>query len=756
MMTDRRHSHAPPLLAALASLLELRGNNISIQRLAAGLPGGIAPPTAADCLNAAEAAGAAPRLLHQPKLADIPCPALPCVLILQDGKDGHVLQDDNPSHILQDGDIGQDPEDGGEDKTRACVLLDMDAASGQATVILPENQPVPTRIALGDLEQDYSGYAIFIPQAARRDPRGDSLHTPDPGHWFWKVLREYASIYRDVALASFVVNLLSLASPLFIMNVYDRVVPNNAIPTLWVLALGLLAAHAMDFVLRNLRGYFVDVAGRNADVIIGSRLMDRVLHMRLDNKPESTGGLVNNLREFEQIRDFFGSTSLLALFDLPFLFVFIFLVAYIGGPLVSLALAALPLMLFFVWCLHYPFQRSMERQFTQNMQKNSLLVEIISGLETIKCTLAQGRMKKLWEDAVDASAKESTRARRLASLANTGSLFITYLINAGVIVWGVYRITEGQLTQGGLIACVILVSRALSPLMQISSMITQMQRSRVALKALHQIMRIPVEQSETQVAQSGGLSPDLAVEQLRFSYPGSPRPALIVDDLRISPGERIGIVGSTGSGKSTLARLLIGLYQPQEGSILFGGVDIRQIDQAELRDRIAYLPQENILFYGSVRDNIALGNPWLNMRQISQAAELTGVADFVKKHPLGYDMPVGERGSGLSGGQRQAVALARTLARNPEIFVLDEPSSNLDIHSERNLMQRLQSHLRGKTLVIMTHRPSLLGLVDRLVLLRDGSVALDGPRAEVLRSLQYDDVKMSPDAPGRIADARYG
>ena len=704
-----RRVFAPPLLVALATLLRLRGSNISIQRLAAGLPGGFTPPTIQDCLNAAHAVGTMPRLLHKPKLADIPAPTLPCLLLLQGDSDG---------------------------QAQACVLLETDAASGQATAIFPENEPESTHVRLGDLEQRYAGYAVFTPQTPLRDARGESLHTAGPGNWFWSVLREYAPIYRDVALASFVVNLLTLASPLFIMNVYDRVVPNNAIPTMWVLAIGLLAAHAMDFLLRNLRGYFVDVAGRNADVIIGSRLMERVLHMRLDNKPESTGGLVNNLREFEHIRDFFGSTTLLALFDLPFLFLFVLLVAYIGGPMVSLLLAALPLMLLFVWLLHFPFQRSMERQFTQNMQKNSLLMEIISGLETIKSSLAQGHMKKRWESVVDAGSRESARTRGLASLANTGTLLITCLINAGVIVWGVYRITEGQLTQGGLIACVILVSRALGPLMQIASMITQMQRSRVALKALHLIMRIPLEQSETQVPQSGGLIPDLTLEQLRFSYPGSSRPALDTINLRIRQGEKVGIVGATGSGKSTLARLLVGLYQPQEGGILFGGVDIRQLDQAELRDRIAYLPQENILFYGSVRENIALGNPWLNMQQLVQAAELAGVAAFVKKHPLGYDMPVGERGSALSGGQRQAVALARTLAKDSEIFVLDEPSSNLDMESENLLMLRLQASMRGKTLIVMTHRPSLLALVDRVIVLHDWTVAADGPRDAVLRALQ--------------------
>jgi len=335
-----RRIFAPPLLVALATLLGLRGNSISIQRLASGLPGGFVAPTLQDCLNAAQAAGAAPRLLHKPRLADIPGPALPCVLLLQAG---------NAGQIEQGGSEGQIP---------ACVLMEMDGASGTATVIFPENEPDSTRLRLDELESRYAGYAIFTPHAPRRDARAQSLHAPEPGNWFWSIVREHAPMYRDVAIASFVVNLLTLASPLFIMNVYDRVVPNNAIPTLWVLALGLLAAHFMDFLLRNLRGYFVDMAGRNADVLIGGRLMERVLHMRLDNKPDSTGGLVNNLREFEQIRDFFGSTTLLALFDLPFLCIFVLLVAYIGGPMVSLVLIALPVMLLFVWLLHFPFRRS--------------------------------------------------------------------------------------------------------------------------------------------------------------------------------------------------------------------------------------------------------------------------------------------------------------------------------------------------------------------------------------------------------------
>ena len=721
----------PHLAASLAGLLRLRGTPLSLRRLTAHLPGGFTPPTVEDCLNAAEIAGAPSRMMALPSLADIPLPALPCILLLGEDSMGQ-----RQTCIL----LGIEAKGAGRHESadsRDSGPDDTASTDGTVRIIFPETEPEAVSMPLSDLEAWYSGFAVFLPSAApRSDPRVDSLPLTPPRHWFWGVLREFVPIYRDVALASFVVNLLSLASPLFVMNVYDRVVPNNAVYTLWVLAAGLLIAHAMDFALRNLRSYFVDTAGRNADVIITSRLMDAILRMRLDNKPESTGGMVNNLREFEQVRDFFGSTTLLAVFDLPFLAVFLLLVAFIGGPMVLLLLFALPLMLLFVWAIQAPFQQSVARQLRQNMQKNALLVEITAGLETVKSTLAQGHMKHQWESVVDAAAAESARTRQLASLAQSGTLFITYLVNAGVIIFGVYRIQEGLLTQGGLIACVILVSRALGPLMQITTMITHMQKSRMALKALEQIVNLPSEQDGGAKADSTGLVADIGLRDVTFRYPGSQKLALQNVSLRIRPGEKVGVVGATGSGKSTLARLLVGLYQPTEGNITFGGVDIRQLDQADLRSRIGFMPQDNFLFYGSVRENIALGSPWLDMKTLVKAARIAGVDSFVNTHPAGYDMPVGERGLALSGGQRQAVALARTLVRAPEVLVLDEPSSNLDMEGEHALMLRLRDIVRNKTLIIMTHRPSLLSLVDRVIVIIDGRIAADGPRDAVLRAMR--------------------
>ena len=714
-------SFMPPLIASLAGLLRLNESAIGYKQLASHLPGGFGPPSVEECLHAAERAGAFARMANLPSMADIPKPALPCILLLGENSRG---------------------------VRKSCILLDFDSPPSAsstvaaqipapvARVIFPETEPESVTMPLAELVAEYSGFAVFMPRpAGRSDPRTETLKLAKQRHWFWGVLREFAPVYRDVALASLVVNLLSLTGPLFIMNVYDRVVPNNAIYTLWVLAVGVMLAYVADFVLRNIRGYFVDAAGRGADVIIASRLMDRVLRMRLKDKPASVGGLVNNLREFEQVRDFFGSTTLLALFDLPFLFIFILIVALIGGPMVFLLIAALPLMLLFVWMVQAPFQRSVERQFKQNMQKNSLLVEIISGLETVKSILAQGHMCHLWEKVVDSAAHESTRARRLASLAHTGTLFITFVLNAGVIVFGVYRISSGLMTQGGLIACVILIGRALGPFMQLATMITQMQRARVALSALEQIITLPVE-DEGHKGDTRGLVPELSLSNVTFRYPGGARNVLRDVSLAIRPGEKVGIIGPTGSGKSTIGRLLIGLYEPQDGSVTFGGVDMRQLDLTDLRTRMTLMPQDNYLFYGTVRDNIALGVPWMDMKTLMYAAELAGVADFVSLHPAGYDMQVGERGEALSGGQRQAVALARTLVRFPEVLILDEPSCNLDMPGEQRLIRRLGPVTKNRTLIIITHRPSLLALVDRVVVMENARVIADGPRDAVLSALK--------------------
>lgn len=701
----------PPLLRSLSTLLRLRGKPVSAEFLLAGLAG-MGKLTPGACLRAAERAGLEGRILYRKELGTIPALTLPCILLLTND--------------------------------RSCVLTALNDDSVE--VIFPENGEDPQSVPRESLAAEYSGYALFATLKTHLDHRADDVRLSQGKRWFWDVLLMYMPIYRHVALASIVINLIGVVSPLFVMNVYDRVIPNNAVETLWTLAVGIFIAYFFDFLLRSLRSYFVDVAGRNADVVLSSKLVRKVLSMRLDFKPESTGALVNNLREFEALRDFFSSSTLLACIDVPFLFIFLALIAFIGGPLVFLPLLAMPLMFLSGMALQAAARRSAEQGYKENMQKNALLVEMVNGLETLKSCMAESRMQRLWEQVVGMSAKSSTEAKKYSNLALTLSTLITQLVSVGLIIWGVYLIAAGSLTMGGLIGCNILLGRAMAPLMQMASLLTRFQNSRMSLTSLNLLMQLPSEDEGGQSSVDfGGLEPSFTVENLSFAYPGAERLALDNISLRIKPGEKVGIVGRMGSGKSTLSKMLIGLYQPREGGVKFGDVDIRQLAGADLRGRVGILPQDIVLFYGSIRDNITLGDPTINDHLLLRASNLAGVTEFVRSNPAGFGAQVGEQGKSLSGGQRQAVALARALVRDPEILILDEPTSNMDNASEQMVQKRLREILEGKTLILMTHRLSMLAIVDRLIVMEGGRVLLDGPRDAVLQQLRR---QPAPDTSG--------
>lgn len=692
----------PPLLRSLSTLLRLRGKIVSAQFLLAGLAGsGQVTPGA--CLRAAEKAGLRGSIVYRRTLAEISPLTLPCILLLR--------------------------------RDQSCVITKMDETT--AEIILPENNDTPQNVPLEELAAEYTGYALFGTLEHRLDDRAENLRLSGGKRWFWDVLRYYMPIYRHVAFASVIINLIGVASPLFVMNVYDRVVPNNALETLWVLAIGITIAYAFDFLLRSLRSYFVDVAGRNADVVLSSTLVNKVLTMRLDSRPESTGALVNNLREFEALREFFSSSTLLACIDVPFLIIFLLLLGFIGGPLLFLPLAAMPILFGAGMFLQAAAKRSAEQSYRQSMHKNALLVELVNGLETLKCCMAESRMQRLWEAVVGNSAAASAEARKYNNLAVGISMLVTQLVTVVMVIWGVYRISDGLMTMGGLIGCNILVGRAMAPLLQMASLLTRFQNSRVSLKALDMLMELPSEnQDEKAVLDFGSLEPSFSMEDVSFAYPGAERLALSEINLRIRQGEKVGIVGRMGSGKSTLGKLLIGLYQPAQGAVKFGGVDIRQLAGADLRGRVGFLPQDVILFYGTIRDNIALGDPSINDHLVLRASALAGVTEFVRNNPSGFGAQVGEQGKNLSGGQRQAVALARALVRDPEVLILDEPTSNMDNASERMVQRRLRGILEGRTLVLITHRLSMLDIVDRLIVMDGGRIVMDGPRDEVLRRLR--------------------
>lgn len=700
-----------PLLRSLVQLFSLLGKPVTLEQLKAGLPEHGVPSHTSACLRAALQAGMKAKVARRESLSEISNLTLPCIILLKN-KGAGVLTSLTETH---------------------------------AQIIFPEMSSTPISVLRDKLNEEYAGYVIFGQIDGRLDKRASQLKLLKTKRWFWDTILYFFPIYKHVGLASIIINLLALASPLFFMNVYDRVVPNNAVDTLWVLAAGIGIALVFDFILRNLRSYFCDVAGKNADVILASRLMQHIMALRLDDKPDSTGTMANNLREFESLREFFSSTTLLAIIDLPFLFVFLGLIHFIGGPMVLIPGVAVPIVILCGLLLQYPFQRAIEAGYKEGAQKHALLIEIINGIETVKTSMAEGHMQQLWEKVVGMSAKSSNHAKRLANFSMTFTMFAAQAVSVFTIVVGVYRISDGELTMGGLIACNILAGRAMAPLSQIASMLSRMQQSRMALKSLDLIMQLPTEaQDEYTGISYEKLEASITFDSLAFKYPEAERFALEDVHIKIRKGERVGIIGRMGSGKSTLGKLSVGLYRPTEGAVKLGGVDIRQMDIADLRSRTGYVSQDNYLFYGTVRDNIAIGNPQADDNAILRAASIAGVTDFVQSHPAGFGLQVGERGMALSGGQRQSIALARALLTDPDIIILDEPSSNMDNGSEYTFKRKLAQIVSGKTLLLITHRLSMLDVVDRLIVMDNGKIVADGPKAVVLDALKKDQIKKAP------------
>jgi ATP-binding cassette subfamily C protein LapB len=703
--------YEPPLIRCLSLLAGLLGHPVSTMALRAGMPQGKERPTLAAVLRVANQAGLQAKTVHRHQVKAISPLTLPCILLL---KNDH-----------------------------ACILTCL--TDHAAEVILPEFGETSSSLPLDQLQEQFAGYVVLVRPEGRLDRRASEIQQIDTRAWFWGNILRFMPIYRHVLLATVIVNLLALAGPLFVLNVYDRVVPNSAFDTLWALAIGVMLAYLFDFLLRNLRAYFADVAGKNADVLIASRLMQQLTGMRLDHRPDSVGTLANNLREFETLREFFSSTTLMALVDLPFIFIFIALIGYLGGWLALAPLFAVPLVILVGMAMQRSFQQVVGDAYREGAQKNALLVEVIHGLETIKTSRAEGQVQKRWEEVVGLNARSTGRVKALANFSMTFSQAAAQVVGLVIIIGGVYLIANGKLTLGGLIACNILVGRAMAPLGAVAAMLTRLQQSRTALKSLEQLMELPNERPLGQeFIRAKDLEPSLEYDKVHFQYPGAQLPALQGVTLKIGAGERVGIIGRTGSGKSTISRLCLGLYQPQEGSVRLGGIDLRQLHVADLRHRIGYVSQDLQLFYGSIRDNITFGAPYADGAAILRAATMAGVTEFVRGHPAGFDWQVGERGANLSGGQRQAVAIARALLLDPEILILDEPTSAMDNAAEALFRQRLGDVLEGKTLLLSTHRTSMLQLVNRVIVMDGGKVVADGPKTDVLKALRD----------GKIAAAR--
>lgn len=697
----RRHD---PLLSALIEIARFHGRGMTPEGFLAGLPLQDGRLTPSIFRRAAARAGLASRISKR-ALSAIRDELLPAILLLKD----------NDSCIL----MGWN-----EDRSKARVLFS-EAGQGVAEVD-PET-----------LAETYSGHCIFVRPRFRFDSRAPEIRNVVNRHWFWGAMWDNMRLYRDVLTAAFLINVFAIVIPFFTLSVYDRVVPNSAFETLWTLAIGVVIVIVADFGLRMVRGYVLDAAGKRIDVELSALIMERVLGMQMVNRPASAGSFAANLRAFESVRDFITSTTVTAFIDLPFALIFLILILWLGWPMAIPLLIGMGGLVLYALMLQPKMQALTETTYRATATRNSTLIESLVGIETIKAQCAEGVMQRKWEQSVAYLARVGAELRYLSSSVVNGSASVQQLVTVSMVVVGVYLISERLLSMGALIACVMLSSRALAPFSQIAGLLTQYQNAAMALSALDKVVAQPVERPDNaSFVRRERVQGEIEFNRVSFSYPGQDAVEVLREvSFRIKPGEHVGIIGKVGSGKSTINRLVLGLYQPTGGSIKIDGVDIRQLDPAEVRKAIGYVPQDVTLFYGTLRENITIGMPYVEDHGILQAAELAGLQDLVGNHPKGFDMPIGERGESLSGGQRQSVAIARAMVHEPTVLLLDEPSSAMDHSTEDGLKKRLADYAKDRTMLLVTHRNSLLDLVDRLIVIDRGTIVADGPKKQVIEAL---------------------
>ncbi|MES2582933.1 MAG: type I secretion system permease/ATPase [Pseudomonadota bacterium] len=621
-------------------------------------------------------------------------------------------------------------------ENQACVLLEW-MPDGNARVRFPENGESSDILTREELENLYAGIVCFLRPVYKFDPRTPGTGEVKSQHWFWSVVLQNWRLYRDSLLAALLINIFALVMPLFSMTVYDRVVPNRAEETLWVLSIGVFLMMLFDTLLRVLRSYILDTAGKRIDVTLSARIMERVLGLGMANRPASVGSFAANLRAFESVREFVASATITTLVDIPFVLVFFVVIAWISPWLVLPPLFCIVVLIVASMVVQQKMQELVEVTQRATSQRNATLVESLVGIETVKFMVAESSFQRKWEQATVFLAQTGTKLKLLSSTIMSMVQFLQQFVSVVVVIVGVYLLVDNQLSMGGIIAASMLAGRAMAPFGQVAGLLMQYHNAKSGLASVEQHMQTQPERADASVfLHRNGFQGSIEFKNVSFSYPGQQQAVLRNVSFKIQAGEKIAFIGRVGSGKSTIQRLVLGLYQPTEGAILIDGIDLRQIDPAELRRAAGFVSQDVSLFFGTLKENIALGAPFADDQDVIAAAEVAGVTEFANRHPRGFDMLIGERGESLSGGQRQAVGIARAVLNDSPILLLDEPSSAMDHQSEDLLKARLQRFTRGKTVILVTHRTSLLELVDRLIVLDNGKIMADGPKAQVVEALQ--------------------
>ena len=708
-----------PILDCLAIFCKMSGRPYSKESLISGLPieEGHSSPVLFSKFSskslfsrAAAKAGFKTRVLKT-KIEDINPLVLPCIVLLN----------------------GKNPKD----ELRACILLGFDDEMANARVVLPEAEDVENSVTIEELKKYYFGFSILLKKELRFDDKQLTVGDVKENHWLWGTMKIVRDTYRDVIIASLLINIFVLATPLFTMNVYDRVIPNDAKDTLWILSIGVLIVYGIDVVLKFLRTYFLETAGKKTDIIASSLIFERVLDLKMSSMPSSVGSMANILKEFESIRSFITSSTISLLIDLPFIILFLITIYYIGGVLVVVPVVIIIFIVFYTLYAKEKLQNSIKQSYEASSMKNGVLIESLSSIETLKSLGATGYSQWKWEEATSQIADKSISSKTISASITTVTSFLLQLNTVAIIVVGTYLIGEKMLSMGALIAVVIISSRAIAPMGQVASLLSTFHHTKVSYQALDDIMNMPVEhpQGKKFVARPEYRG-NIEFKNVGFTYPNSDKSILNNLNFRINEGEHIAIIGKIGSGKSTIHKLLLSLYVPNEGAILVDNIDTKQLDPTELRKNIAYVSQDVLLFNGTVKENIVYRLPHIDDEKIIEAATVSGVMDFINKHPKGFDMPVGERGAFLSGGQRQSIAIARAILQDYPIVLLDEPTSAMDSSTEAKFIKSIKEYLKGKTMILVTHKTSLLSLADRVIVMEDGQIVLDGKKDYVVEKLR--------------------
>lgn len=725
-----------PLLQCLAWLTQHHGRARSIESLRAGAPieGALAPDQA---IRLMREAGYNAGLLRK-GIEEIHQLLLPAVLLLNGGD--------------------------------ACVLVRRvdDSAEGGARyeVVFPGPEAASCVAPVSELDQEYSGFILAVTpqeQSQAKPLPGDDKPLLQPGgHWLFGTLRRFAPYYRSALLAALLSNVLMLVSGLVTSVIYDKVIPHQAFVTLWTLAVGAGLALVFDLFARQLRSHLIDLAGRKTDLIIGAKLFRQTLGVRMEHKPASAGSYAHYLAQVEVVRDFFTSATMSALTDLPFIIIFVTMTFVIGGPLGWVLVLAIPVILLLSFGIQGYLRRAMRTNMTEAADLQGTLVEALEGLEDLKTSGAEGRFLRRYEQSTAIVAESALRARTMSSWSMNISMSMQQIINLVMLVWGVYLINDGIITAGALIGAVMFAGRATMPLNSLVSLATRYQGARAAMQSLNTVMNAPTERdAQRNYVPLNQITGRIGLVEVGFAYPaqadGQSPKVLRNVTMRVQPGERIAILGRIGSGKSTVLRMLAGLYQPTEGMVEVDGIDLRQIDPAEFRSKVGFVSQEPRLFHGTLRDNVLMGRH-VDAQRLVEVARLTGLDRVVAHHPMGWDLPVGEMGSLLSGGQRQLVALARSLVTRPQILLMDEPTSSMDAQSEIAFLRQLRDAAGQCTLVMVTHRPAVLELVSRVMVVDNGRLVMDGPRDQVLAALSgvRPASPAQPNAEGGAAQANNG